>query len=687
MPIISILLVIFALFFRENPKHVLFLTSITFSFILIIFYFLAKIKDWFDSRQKLRVYENWNVAPKKYEVNDTLDYCGKTKAHLEIIARTCFRWLCGDEETFKVKIESFEEERSSLQDKIIETIKQGASIHFVLQNYNIPVPFFTPTETIALRQHAEASIKSYKEIRDRLRETQQRRRLRLSFVNKVIENSMVRIIENNKVTRFIFDLGIKFKSPESQKSTISKPFLVIESPKPTIDEINDLFGGEFKYILELSIPEERFEKEKQDHVNDINNLINEYKHYSKIRGDNSKALATVAADYYLAENDAGSEIKNTPPICIQLLVTNNCTTHCKMCDHYKLFKPGDELTDDELFLILDAINNLGTKCIVISGGEPLSRASLFKILEYAKKIGLNIGLLTNGVKDGGVALTQGEADILRNTCSWIQFSIDSFNENTYNMIRGYNYLNAALKSLNNLATSGYNKLEVCITIQKDNINEIVEICNNIDQHVPQFVPVRFKFAHGPENGRDFLFSESDLNSLTLSCPHRHGRFNLDYLISMIQDKYFDYEGLPKGTPIANKMNEFNELNYRCHTLRLSCKIDAKGDVYPCCFLFDDNFASSEIRNKYLLGSLRSRPINRVLPKPDLLKEIWYRSTKLDGFRKQKLPLDKNACQYCTRHFYQNEFLNKLYKKFEQGRQFGVAEIFASHDSDSRVFWI
>jgi len=55
-----------------------------------------------------------------------------------------------------------------------------------------------------------------------------------------------------------------------------------------------------------------------------------------------------------------------------------------------------ELTTKEVFLILDQLKDAGTFHVGFTGGEIFLRKDIFKILEYAKKRGFRISLLTNG---------------------------------------------------------------------------------------------------------------------------------------------------------------------------------------------------------------------------------------------------------------------------------------------------
>ena len=88
-------------------------------------------------------------------------------------------------------------------------------------------------------------------------------------------------------------------------------------------------------------------------------------------------------------------------------------------------------------------------------------------------------------------------------------------------------------------------------------------------------------------------------------------------------------------------------------------IDAQGDVYPCCFLYDDNAGKdSKIRKEYKYGSLRRNNFIVKLKNDDNeLKKLL--SKTINRYNNEIVPLEEEACNYCTRHFYQNDIFNEL----------------------------
>lgn len=86
-------------------------------------------------------------------------------------------------------------------------------------------------------------------------------------------------------------------------------------------------------------------------------------------------------------------------------LTRRCNLKCRHCyavaaDHHF---PG-ELTSDEAFTVLDDLAHYGIPALILSGGEPLSRADTLEIARRSKAHGLYTALSSNGtLTDGPMA--------------------------------------------------------------------------------------------------------------------------------------------------------------------------------------------------------------------------------------------------------------------------------------------
>jgi len=90
-----------------------------------------------------------------------------------------------------------------------------------------------------------------------------------------------------------------------------------------------------------------------------------------------------------------SEIKRNP-FYIRYQITNRCNYRCKMCglDHTE----SKELTLDQIEVVAQRLQNLGSHHLVITGGEPFMRRDLPEVIKIFKAHGFSIRIQTNGGK-------------------------------------------------------------------------------------------------------------------------------------------------------------------------------------------------------------------------------------------------------------------------------------------------
>ena len=84
------------------------------------------------------------------------------------------------------------------------------------------------------------------------------------------------------------------------------------------------------------------------------------------------------------------------PVLI-LMPHSACNCRCIMCDICKDNKNLKQLNRDDLDQLLISIKKLGTKKILMSGGEALLNKNIFSFCELLKEQGLFISLLSTGI--------------------------------------------------------------------------------------------------------------------------------------------------------------------------------------------------------------------------------------------------------------------------------------------------
>ncbi|MBT9140840.1 MAG: Antilisterial bacteriocin subtilosin biosynthesis protein AlbA [Dehalococcoidia bacterium] len=125
------------------------------------------------------------------------------------------------------------------------------------------------------------------------------------------------------------------------------------------------------------------------------------------------------------------------PNQILIELTTQCNYHCSHC--YADAGPGGkgEIPFEQLTTLLDQIFDMGIIWVGFTGGEPLLRKDILKILSYIKKYGESqiYTLLTNGTLLNPQFLEKF-LQIQKELCINVQISLDGHNYETFSRQRG-----------------------------------------------------------------------------------------------------------------------------------------------------------------------------------------------------------------------------------------------------------
>ena len=154
---------------------------------------------------------------------------------------------------------------------------------------------------------------------------------------------------------------------------------------------------------------------------------------------------------------------------LHIYLTNECNLRCPHCYMFAGNKIENELNTDEIYLLLRNFKNFGGASITLSGGEVCTRLDLFDIVQFAKSIGLEVQILTNGT-----LWNDEQINKISPFLHDVQISIDGYNEEENEKIRGKGNYEKALHSLD-LFVKNNVKAEVAITpIYNDKLESQIE---------------------------------------------------------------------------------------------------------------------------------------------------------------------------------------------------------------------
>lgn len=125
------------------------------------------------------------------------------------------------------------------------------------------------------------------------------------------------------------------------------------------------------------------------------------------------------------------EVDCTYPISVELTLTNACNLKCVYCSDLNLrSKQGvHQIKREDFYGLFDDLAFGGTKGVVLEGGgEPTIYPYFSDIVKYARKVGLAVGLITNGTQSL-------EPEILKEL-EWIRVSLDASTKEEYYELKG-----------------------------------------------------------------------------------------------------------------------------------------------------------------------------------------------------------------------------------------------------------
>lgn len=279
---------------------------------------------------------------------------------------------------------------------------------------------------------------------------------------------------------------------------------------------------------------------------------------------------------------------------LRISVTDRCNFRCDYCmpkeifgDDYT-FLPKDELlTFEELTRISKIYAQLGVKKIRITGGEPLLRRNLYKLIEQLNLIdGIeDIGLTTNGLllKKHGKNLYQ--AGLRR-----INVSLDAIEDNVFQEINNRNIKASTILEQIDYAVSIGFEVKVNVVIQKGvNDNQIIPM---IDYFKNKNSEVRFIEFMDVGNDNGWNFNKVVTKEEMLNMIEQH------FEISPVAPKY--YGEVAKYFRHKDSDAQFGLITSVSESFCSTCtraRLSSDGKFYGCLFASSEGFdVKALIRN-------------------------------------------------------------------------------------------
>ena len=315
-----------------------------------------------------------------------------------------------------------------------------------------------------------------------------------------------------------------------------------------------------------------------------------------------------------------------PPLCLHVEITDACgPCHCIICGRHR-WTPPRHMPATMFERLLSSLASIGTRSIVLSGGEPFEHPDVGLFLAACAQYGVRVGVLSNGIGLSRFLADPKACDdparLLAQSCDWIRVSVDGATEQQFAAVRrpsqpapSGGWIEAMLDSLRQVRAAGGQangpQLDVCFTLCRENSEHFMSMVECYRKNTDVIDACYFKFAHGSHLGdiaptpgsveaigrqtRELLDrGDTDTHVRTGGHDRRCHGMNIDFLARFVK--------LCGATSIASGMPLTKAPPTKCFVPFMFSLVDARGHVYPCCHLYRDNI-SDRAPHVPMLGDL------------------------------------------------------------------------------------
>jgi MoaA/NifB/PqqE/SkfB family radical SAM enzyme len=275
---------------------------------------------------------------------------------------------------------------------------------------------------------------------------------------------------------------------------------------------------------------------------------------------------------------AGAVLRRLP--LVTLYLTERCNSRCVSCDYWRHGRA--DISLDSVNALLPGLTALGTRAVLISGGEPLVHPEWAEIAQALRASGLKLWLLTSGL-----ALAK-HAKNIAGLFESVTVSLDGTNRATYAAIRGVDAFDKVCAGIRAAADAGAS-VGVRVTVQRANYRELpgfVDLARRTGAQQVSFLAADVSNPHafGRKDGTtpDVALNPDDLLGLEQVLNVMEREHAVDFHSGFIAES-------PRK--LRRILQYYSALCGRaaypqepCNAPEFSAVIDAKRRVQPCFFI-------------------------------------------------------------------------------------------------------
>jgi len=157
---------------------------------------------------------------------------------------------------------------------------------------------------------------------------------------------------------------------------------------------------------------------------------------------------------------------------LRISLTERCNLRCFYCmpeEGIKLSEKSNVLTHEEIILLAKEFVGLGVNKIRLTGGEPLIKKNIEKIIRELAELPIQLGITTNGI------LLDKYIDLFKECgVKDVNISLDTLDKEKFNLITRRDYFDRVMDNINLCIKAGFNVKINAVLIKGKNDDELLD---------------------------------------------------------------------------------------------------------------------------------------------------------------------------------------------------------------------
>jgi radical SAM protein with 4Fe4S-binding SPASM domain len=303
------------------------------------------------------------------------------------------------------------------------------------------------------------------------------------------------------------------------------------------------------------------------------------------------------------------------PLYVDWEVTYACNFRCSYCNCWSMAEPDKELDTQQALKVIRGLAEAKVWLLIFTGGEPLIRPDLDQLIKEAKRLGMNVGINTNG------SLLAPKAEmIMESGVDSLTVTAESTSPELHDRIRNFpqafDKLLEGIDRLKELRKGKKPRINIRMDITKENYKEIKPY---IEFWSPKVDGIILQPIHQTEKTEKYKSTED------MRFAEKDEREFGEYFNDITKQKKFSnlyYKEIP--TFFFDPDSLYHK--YRCFAAYAFGQIDPYGNVYSCTEYMENFGNLKEASFKDIWKGEKAKKFRKIIKDRKFTCKCWYYCT-------------------------------------------------------------